>query len=160
MRLLSPNFSVLEFCASEVAARRGLDNAIPAELIPNAVALGENVLEPARAVLGPIRINSGYRSPGKDGLNRAIGGAFHSQHCLGQAADIIPLGNNVRLFDLFEYIYKNLPFDQLIWEFGSWVHVSYTPTPRGNALVAAMVPGKKRARYTEITSEHFAQLSS
>ena len=106
---LSQHFTLAEFCASEVAARRGLDNTIPPEFIPNAVALCENVLEPARAVLGPIRINSGYRSSKK--VNSAVGGAWGSQHTLGQAADIIPLALNVRMFDLFEYIYKNLPFD-------------------------------------------------
>lgn len=155
---LSKNFTLGEFCASEVAARLGLDNSIPPELIPNAVALCENVLEPARAVLGPIRVNSGYRSKK---VNSAVGGAWGSQHQFGQASDIIPLAQNVRMFDLFEYIYKNLPFDQLIWEFsGAWVHVSYTPSPRRNVLAAVAAPGKKRAVYTEITSEQIAALIS
>ena len=153
---LSEHFDLVEFCASEVAARRGLDNTIPPELIPNAVALCQNVLEPARAVLGPIRVNSGYRSKK---VNSAVGGAWGSQHTLGQAADIIPLGPNVPLFDLFDYIYKNLLFDQLIWEFGSWVHVSYNSTPRRNVLVASALPGKQRAVYAEVGSEQIAALN-
>ena len=154
---LSQHFTLAEFCASEVAARRSLDNTIPPELIPNAVALCENVLEPARAVLGPIRVNSGYRSKK---VNSAVGGAWGSQHTLGQAADIIPLAANVRMFDLFEYIYKNLPFDQLIWEFsGAWVHVSYTSTPRRNVLVASALPGKQRAVYAEVGPEQIAALN-
>ena len=153
---LSQHFTLAEFCASEVAARRGLDNTIPPEFIPNAVALCENVLEPARAVLGPIRINSGYRSKK---VNSAVGGAWGSQHTLGQAADIIPLALNVRMFDLFEYIYKNLPFDQLIWEFsGSWVHVSFAPVLRHTVLVASAVPGKPRAAYVEVGPEQIAAL--
>jgi len=128
---------------------------MPDELIPNAVALCENVLEPARAVLGPIRVNSGYRSKK---VNSAVGGAWGSQHQFGQAADIIPLGINVPLFDLYEYIYKNLLFDQLIWEFGSWVHVSFAPVLRHTVLVAAAVPGKQRATYTEVGPEQIAAL--
>ena len=152
---LSTHFTLIEFCASEVAARRGLDNTMPSELIPNAVALCETVLEPARAVLGPIRVNSGYRSKK---VNSAVGGAWGSQHQFGQAADIIPLGINVPLFDLYEYIYKNLLFDQLIWEFGSWVHVSFAPVLRHTVLVAAAVPGKQRATYTEVGPEQIAAL--
>ena len=152
---LSRHFTLEEFCASEVAARRNLDNTIPPELIPNAVALCEHVLEPTRFALGPIRINSGYRSKK---VNSAVGGAWGSQHTLGQAADIIPLGINVPLFDLFDYIYKNLPFDQLIWEFGSWVHVSYNSSPRRVVLVASAVPGKPRASYVEVGPEQIAAL--
>ena len=44
------------------------------------------ILEAIRARLGrPMKINSGYRSPE---YNQAIGGAVHSQHKLGKAADI------------------------------------------------------------------------
>ena len=155
---LSAHFTLAEFTASEVAARRGLDNRMPDELIPDAIALCENVLEPARAALGPIRVNSGYRSKK---VNSAVGGAWGSQHTLGQAADIITLGINVRMFDLFEYIYKNLPFDQLIWEFsGSWVHVSFAPVLRHTVLAAVAVPGKKRAVYTEIGAEQMASLAT
>lgn len=155
---LSQHFTLSEFCASEVAARRGLDNSLPPELLPNALALCENILEPARAALGPIRINSGFRSKK---VNTQVSGAKNSQHQLGQAADIIPLGLNVKMFDLFEYIYKNLPFDQLIWEFsGAWIHVSYAPVLRHTVLAAVAVPGKKRAVYTEIGAEQMASLAT
>lgn len=48
-------------------------------------------LEQLRAILGrPITINSGYRSPS---TNAAVGGVGHSQHMLGDAADLkIPDG--------------------------------------------------------------------
>jgi hypothetical protein len=35
-----------------------------------------------------------------------------------------------------------IPYDQLIDEFGKWVHVSYTPTPRRQVLIARYVGGK------------------
>jgi hypothetical protein len=153
---LSQNFTLAEFEASEVAARKGIDNGMPEALWPNAIALCNNVLESARAALGPIRVNSGYRCRA---LNVAItGGATRSQHTLGQAADIIPLAAGVKLMDLFAWLVANAPYDQLIWEFGQWIHVSYTNSPRGNIMVAAMVTGKKRANYTEITADQLSTL--
>ena len=41
-----------------------------------------------RDLVGPVRINSGYRCPQH---NAAVGGAKHSRHLLGTAADIKPL---------------------------------------------------------------------
>jgi hypothetical protein len=155
---LSTHFTLIEFCASEVAARRGLDNTMPSELIPNAVALCETVLEPARAVLGPLRVNSGYRSKK---VNSAVGGAWGSQHQFGQAADIIPLAANVSLVDLYVWLYRNnKAWDQLIFEFSSWIHVSATPNPRRNALVAVSVPGKKRASYAPLTEEQIDAMAT
>ena len=45
------------------------------------------LLEPARQMVGPIIINSGYRNPR---VNSLVGGVRNSQHLLGQAADIRP----------------------------------------------------------------------
>jgi len=48
--------------------------------------LVSRVLQPLRSALGvPIKITSGYRCPAH---NRACGGARHSQHMKGTAADI------------------------------------------------------------------------
>lgn len=151
----SAHFSRLEFEASEIAVRAGIDNTIPDAWIPRAVALCENVLEPARMALGPIRINSGYRCKA---LNTKVGGAWKSQHQFGQAADIIPLGPGVKLGDLFRWIHANCPFDQMIWEFGSWVHVSYAPQLRREVLEAISIPGKKRAIYNALDPERIAAL--
>jgi hypothetical protein len=45
---------------------------------------------------------------------------------------------------VFNYIKDNLPFDQLIWEFGNdtnpdWVHVSYNVKQRGEILKAVKI---------------------
>ena len=45
------------------------------------------LLEPARQLVGPIIVNSGYRN---EDVNRHVGGVPNSQHLLGQAADIRP----------------------------------------------------------------------
>ena len=77
----------------------------------NMLILCEKVLEPARLALGPIKVNSGYRSRA---LNKMIKGAANSHHCRGMAADI-DLWRRNKL--LFEWIDKNCEFTQLIWEF-------------------------------------------
>jgi hypothetical protein len=61
----------------------------------------------------------------------AIGGSKTSQHVGGQAMDIDMGEGKPSNFEIFQYIKKNLVFDQLIWELGndknpSWVHVSYS----------------------------------
>ncbi len=45
------------------------------------------ILEPVRQEVGPIIINSGFRTPE---VNHQVGGVKGSQHLLGQAADLRP----------------------------------------------------------------------
>ncbi|MBO7317945.1 MAG: peptidase M15 [Bacteroidales bacterium] len=119
-------FTIEELCDSAVARRLHLDNTPPALAIENLTALVEQVLDPARTILGkPIRINSGYRC---EQLNKCVGGVSNSQHLCGEAADLYT-GSTDGHRQLFE-ILLNLPFDQLIWERGNnrgpaWIHVSY-----------------------------------
>ena len=83
----------------------------------------DNVLDPLREwYKKPITIASGYRCVP---LNKAVKGANGSQHTYGCAADI-DTGDRKQNKLLFDYIQKNLPFDQLIDERNfSWVHVSF-----------------------------------
>lgn len=116
-------FTIKELCHSITANARGIDNACDAAIENRLVALVENVLDPLREWYGkPIMVNSGYRCPQ---LNRAVGGSPTSQHMKGEAADI-DAGDRQQNKLLFEYIRKNLPFDQLIDESNfAWVHVSF-----------------------------------
>lgn len=119
-------FAVSEFVRSETADKKGIDNRLPKDLLPNVQALVNNVLDPLREAYGkPIIITSGYRC---DALNKAVGGVPTSEHRLGMAADIVGTPNtkaeNKRLFNLIQSL--DLPFNQLIDEKNfSWVHVSY-----------------------------------
>ena len=84
---LSEHFTLEEFVRSRKAQARGIKNEPPAEAVEGLKLLVQHILEPLRQAWGqPIFITSGYRSPA---LNRAVGGAHNSQHCLGQAADIV-----------------------------------------------------------------------
>jgi zinc D-Ala-D-Ala carboxypeptidase len=97
----------------------------------------------------PIIISSGYRGKA---LNKAIKNASTtSQHCRGEAIDINQGNSKVTNKMVFEYIKSNLPFDQLIYEFGNdvepdWVHVSYSSSKnqRSQVLRAVKVNGKTK----------------
>jgi hypothetical protein len=134
---LSNSFNLIEFTSSETASRRGIDNTPSIAVIENLRLLCENVLQPLRDKYGKsINITSGYRSPK---LNKAIGGSTTSQHCFGQAADIqVDKKDYLKVWEIL----KTLPFDQIIFEFGTesapdWIHVSFVEGKnRGQKLKA------------------------
>ena len=139
---LSKNLSLGEFTNSQTAKRRGIDNTPKGNHLEAAKELAENIFQPIREHFGkPIFISSGYRS---QALNEAIGGSKTSQHSKGEAIDIdMDHRNGPENEEIFHYIRENLPFDQLIWEFGTderpdWVHVSYKQggPQRGQILTA------------------------
>ena len=116
-------FTITELCYSNTANRLGIINKCRQEHLTNLIALVENILDPLRDWYGkPVSISSGYRCPA---LNKAVKGSATSQHMNGQAADI-DTGNRQQNKLLFDYIQKNLSFDQLIDESNfAWIHVSY-----------------------------------
>jgi zinc D-Ala-D-Ala carboxypeptidase len=138
---LSENFDLAELQVSQTAARRGLSNVAPMEIVPNLRRLVDLILQPLRDALGrPIVVTSGYRSPA---VNAAVGGAANSAHMRGLAADIIVPGMSVR--DVCrEVVRLGLPFDQVIAEFGEWCHVAVAPggrEPRREQLTATRQGG-------------------
>ena len=139
---LSANFSMKEFTASNTAKRKGINNNPSLQHAEAALELFENIVQPIRDHFGTsIFLSSGYRS---DALNKAIGGSKTSQHSKGEAVDIdMDDRKGPENEDVFHFIRENLPFDQLIWEFGDskrpdWVHVSYKKggPQRGQILAA------------------------
>ena len=122
------HFTIEEMYASDTAKRLGINNKPSVQQMINLVYLCAYVLEPLRvAMKEPIKIGSGFRC---QALNKAVGGVYNSQHLKGHAADLCIDGDIAKGRKWFEYIRKNLPFDQLIWEknqkTGScWVHVSF-----------------------------------
>lgn len=135
---LSTHFTLDELTRSDTAAARGIPNTPDLIAQANLLRLCTVLLEPIRTLTGQrLRIDSGFRS---EALNTAIpeGGAHHSQHEAGCAADPRPLdGMSLRMF--FDVIRNSdLPYDQCILE-ESCVHVSVplntTDTPRRMALI-------------------------
>lgn len=146
MRFISKHITWREASHSATAEKKEIENTPNEVAVQNMKKLAKNVFEPLREwAAEPIRVNSFYRSID---LNDAIKGSRTSQHTKGQAIDIDALGDKTNA-DLFHYIKDNLPFDQLIWEFGDdenpdWIHVSYVGPSgnRGNVL-RAVKKGRK-----------------
>lgn len=141
----TPNFSLHEMLTTEHRQFDAEQYNPPATVVENLRALCIHILQPLRDALGtPLKINSGYRCPS---LNKAIKGAVNSQHMTGQAADIIDLTHgNAFLFKKIKDL--NLPFDQMIDEFGfRWVHVSYDPTRNRKAILQAVKDANGKTIY-------------
>ena len=108
-------FTIAELVRSDTANRMGINNSLPKDLLPNAQALIQNVLDPLREAYGkPIVVTSGYRC-------EAL--------------------KNRKLFYQIQSL--ELPFDQLIWEKGTsdgpdWVHVSYRGEKENRRQVLAL----------------------
>ena len=130
--MLSPHFSLAELTASETAARKGIDNT-PPEPVRAALQRTALGLEAVRSLLGaPIIISSGYRSPA---LNKLVGGQRNSQHLTGEAADFIAPGFGPPAAIVARIVASAVDYDQVIVEYGRWVHISFSDTARRQALV-------------------------
>ena len=115
---LSPHFKLSEF----LNLRKHPGNFPTIQAVVNLTYGCHQLLEPARLIVGPIIINSGYRN---EAVNRKVGGVKNSQHMTGQAADIRPkdpaqFQHLVDFFKSWEYT------DQLLTGSG-WLHISWTP---------------------------------
>jgi hypothetical protein len=139
MLLNVQTFDPDQFAYSPTAIRKALQNQPPPEALENLAHLWQVILVPlSEATPHGLQLNSGYRSPL---VNRAVGGAAGSQHLKGQAADITAPGWTPE--ELFQHVRNSgLPFDQLIQEFDAWVHVSWSPSPRGEVLRATKRAGR------------------
>lgn len=133
------NFKISEFIYSETALKKNICN-IPQEYIiyENLMRLVVDVLQPLRNYYKkPIRIHSGYRCKL---LNDEIGGAKNSQHLNGMAVDFTvdkePITSVIKKIKEM-----GLPYDQLINEYGNWVHLSLKEF--NNRYEEIIIGGKK-----------------
>ena len=121
---MSPHFTYEELTFSQTALRKRIDNTPNDEARDNLHTLAYG-LEEVRALLGaPMNISSGYRSPK---LNAAVGGAKHSAHMKGLAADFIAPRFGTPAGIVAEIKASSINFDQCIVEFGRWVHFAVPP---------------------------------
>ena len=147
---LSRNFMLREFVNSTTAARKGISNKPTEVHLANLSFLINNVIQPLRDKIGPIRVTSGYRSPA---LNRAIGGSSRSQHSKGMAADIQFVRDNEMdnkvIFDTI--LEMELDFDQMINEFDySWIHISYNKKKNRKQVLEAYKDSNNKTKYREV----------
>lgn len=137
---LSQNFTLAEMTASNTAARKGIINVAPPPIVDQLILTADR-MEKVRALLGdrPIRVLSGYRSPA---VNRAVGGSRSSAHMTGHAVDFVcpDFGTPAQVA---AHLARHLKgFDQIIEEFGSWIHVGFGPGIRAQLLTARKVRGR------------------
>ncbi|MBR1504235.1 MAG: peptidase M15 [Prevotella sp.] len=115
---LSPHFRLNEF----LNINKYPDNKPTLQDVVNMTYGCLQLLEPARAVVGPIIITSGFRN---SRVNSLVGGVANSQHTRGQAADIRP-ADPAQFQRLVEFLRASPHTDQLLT--GSrWLHVSWAP---------------------------------
>jgi len=138
---LTENFELDEFLVSQTATRHGIDMTPPQTVIDNLRNVCIHVLQPLRVeVQKPIRISSGYRPPI---LNEMIGGSKTSAHRFGRATDFTVIGMSP--FETVETIIElDLVYDQVIHEFGQWVHIGIAEIPRQEILTALRENGETR----------------
>ena len=119
-------FTIEELTRSATASRLKIDNTPPPEAVTALTRLTERLLDPVRELRGgPLIVTSGYRCAA---LNSAVGGARHSHHMRGMAADITTgtAVDNRRLFQAI--LASGLDFTQMIDEREfSWIHLSFDP---------------------------------
>lgn len=133
MTQLSQHFTLEEFTRSEWAARHGLPNSPNSDTLQHLIDTAQQ-MEQVRTLLGdrPITVLSGFRS-GR--VNAAVGGAPLSAHLIGYAVDFVcpDFGTPFEIANFLEQ-QQALEFDQLIYEFRDWVHISFDPQMRRQCL--------------------------
>ena len=144
---LSKNFSLAEIEHSNTAKRLGIKNEMSEEHLANMQNLIDNLIQPLRDSIGPIRVTSGYRSPQ---LNKAIGGSTRSQHSKGQALDLQYWKegkmNNKVIYDWS--LDSGLEFDQIINEFDyAWIHISLKKNNNRGQILEAYKNDKGKTKY-------------
>ena len=115
---LSPHYLLREF----LNLGKHPENIPTMQAVANLTYGCHQLLEPARLIVGPIIITSGFRS---EAVNRKVGGVRNSQHLVGQAADIRPL-NPQQFQSLVDFLKSWEYTDQLLTGQG-WLHVSWSP---------------------------------
>lgn len=127
IKMISPHFSMAEALTTDTAINNSIPPADKQKILANMTKLADTVLEPWRAISGPLGVNSWYRSKR---LNTAIGGEKTSLHLDGLAADIVLIGRE-EIDGFKELVLSGIGFDRAIFEHklrpngteSIWVHV-------------------------------------
>ncbi len=122
MTQLSKYFALSEMTVSQSAARRGLKNIPFGKQLDNLRSTAEK-MDAIREMLGkPVLVSSGYRNAE---VNALVGGSKTSAHLQGLAVDFTCPGYGNPLAVAKAVLAMGIEFDQLIHEYGSWVHIGF-----------------------------------
>ena len=145
---LSEHFSISEAEHTD----HDIPNALPESLVNNATHLAQDILEPLRVLLGPLKVSSWYRCPA---LNTAVNGEANSYHLDALAADVVPNGDCFSAFKMALTLMAELPIDKIIYEHrnSDWLHIQAAQpgrVPRKQALIARPNPGASHGMVYEL----------
>jgi hypothetical protein len=134
---LSEHFSLDEATYSETAIRMHINNQPDDRQLEN-MKSAANQLEAVRNVTGALRVNSWLRLPD---VNVAVRGSKASSHMDGWAIDCSSTVHTP--YELCQIVIKaGIKFDQMIHEYGSWMHISFAPEMRQERLTIYKPEGK------------------
>ena len=134
---LSEHFTLEEATYSETAIRMGINNQPNEQQLANMTTAAEK-LEEVRNVTGALRVNSWLRLPD---VNVAVGGSKVSSHMDGWAIDCSSSAHTP--YALCQLVIKaGIKFDQMIHEYGRWMHISFAPEMRQQELTIYKPEGK------------------
>jgi len=145
---LSEHFSLEEMTFSDTAIRLGIDNQPDDEQLVR-LTYTASQLEGVREILGPMHINSALRVEQLERVITAEGfkawcvrhkrqadeGAWQDyfggkQHPKGEAADCKSLAGLTPLQMCQKVTASDIYFDQLIYEYAAWMHISFVAEPK------------------------------
>ena len=134
---LSEHFSLDEATYSETAIRLNINNQPDERQLANMTTAAQK-MEEVRNVTGALRVNSWLRLPD---VNVAVGGSKVSSHMDGWAIDCSSSAHTP--YALCQLVIKaGIKFDQMIHEYGRWMHISFAPEMRQQALTIFKPEGK------------------
>jgi len=145
---ISKHITYEEATKSQTAVRLGIKNEPNKQELEAMKYVAENIFEKVRAFVGgALHVSSFFRSKK---LNTEVPGSSKtSQHMLGEAMDLDcdTFGNSSNNA-IFDYITKNLNFDQCIGEYPdktgkwAWVHVSLKKTGKNRKQILVKLKDK------------------
>jgi hypothetical protein len=134
---LSEHFSLDEATYSETAIRLHISNQPDERQLENMKIAAQN-LEEVRNETGALRVNSWLRLPD---VNVAVGGSKVSSHMDGWAIDCSSSKHTP--YELCQLVLKaGIKFDQMIHEYGRWMHISFAPEMRQQEMTIFKPEGK------------------
>jgi putative chitinase len=126
---LSAHFLLKEATYSETAIRLGINNEPSEQQLEN-MKIAAQGMEQVRELTGPLRVNSWLRLPE---VNVAVGGSKVSSHMDGWAIDCS--SSKLTPYEICKLVEgSGIQFDQMIHEFGRWMHISFAPEMRNQKL--------------------------
>jgi hypothetical protein len=134
---LSEHFSLDEATYSETAIRLHISNQPDERQLEN-MKIAAQRLEEVRNATGALRVNSWLRLPD---VNVAVGGSKVSSHMDGWAIDCSSSKHTP--YEICQLVLKaGIKFDQMIHEYGRWMHISFAPEMRQQEMTIFKPEGK------------------